>query len=75
MPELVEGSRGSFDYRRYFIREPKHNLNFILAAANHIANLMEIQDGQLLRNGKERFKEQVIRLQKAFAASQDPGNS
>ena len=61
----VEG-RG-FDYRRYFTLEPKHKLNFILAAANYIAEITESRDNQQIRNGKERFKENVIRLQKAFA--------
>ena len=67
--EIVVDMFGAFDYRRYFTLESKHKLNFILTAANHIADLTEIQDGQLLRNGKERFKANVIRLQKAFALS------
>ena len=71
--ELVEAeasARGrGFAYRQYFALEPKHKLNFILTAANHLADLTEIQDGQLLRNGKDRFKANVIRRQKAFALS------
>lgn len=68
LPEPVEGNDGNgFDYRRYFTLEPKHKLNFILTAANYIADLTENQDNRSVRNGKERFKENVIRLQKAFA--------
>jgi type I restriction enzyme R subunit len=72
LPEPVEGNgndgngRG-FDYRHYFTLEPKHKLNFILAAANYLAELTAVQDGKRVRNGKERFTAQVIRLQKAFA--------
>ena len=58
-----------FDYRRYFALEPKQKLNFILAAANHVAGLAEAKEGQIVRNGKERFKQNVVRLQKAFALS------
>lgn len=61
--------RKGFDYRRYFILEPKAKLDFILDAANYIADLTEEKEGELVRNGKERFKENVIRLQKAFALS------
>ena len=67
--EIVVDMFGTFDYRRYFTLEPKDKLNFILAAANHIADLTEEKDGQRVRTGKERFKENVIRLQKAFALS------
>ena len=58
---------GAFDYRRYFALAPRDKLNFILDAANHIADLAEEKDGHPVRNGKERFRENVIRLQKAFA--------
>ena len=68
-PELVEGGTRAFDYRRYFALEPKDKLNFILAAANHIAALTQEQNGQITRNGKERFKQNVLLLQKAFALS------
>ncbi len=60
------GQVRGFDYRRYFALEPKAKLNFILDAANYIAELTEIKEGTAIRNGKERFKENVIRLQKAF---------
>ena len=64
--EIVVDMFGTFDYRRYFALEPKAKLNFILDAANYIADLSEEKDGKTVRNGKERFKENVIRLQKAF---------
>jgi type I restriction enzyme R subunit len=67
--EIVVDMFGAFDYRRYFTLPLNQKLNFILQAANHIADLSEIQEGQLVRNGKERFKQHVIRLQKAFALS------
>ena len=58
--------RRGFDYRRYFTLAPKDKLNFILDAANYIAELTEITDGQIVRSGKARFKEHVVRLQKTF---------
>lgn len=67
--EIVVDMFAGFDYRQYFTLEPKHKLNFILSAANYIADLTEEIDGQPVRNGKERFKQNVIRLQKAFALS------
>ena len=67
--EVVTDMFDRFDYRRYFALEPKAKLDFILDAANYIEELTEEKDGQLVRNGKERFKEGVIRLQKAFALS------
>ncbi|MGV8048898.1 MAG: type I restriction endonuclease subunit R [Anaerolineaceae bacterium] len=64
--EIVVDMFGRFDYHRYFSLEPKFKLNFILDAANYIADLTEVKEGSTVRNGKERFKEKVIRLQKAF---------
>jgi type I restriction enzyme R subunit len=64
--EIVVDMFGRFDYRRYFALEPKAKLSFILNAANFIAALSEIKKGVTVRNGKERFKENVIRLQRAF---------
>ncbi|MHB8114650.1 MAG: DUF3387 domain-containing protein, partial [Bellilinea sp.] len=37
-----------------------------LDAANYIGGLTQVKDGKTVRNGKERFIENVIRLQKAF---------
>ena len=64
--EIVMDMFGRFDYRRYFALEPKKKLSFILDAANYIADLSEVKEGTTIRNGKERFKENVIKLQKAF---------
>jgi type I restriction enzyme, R subunit len=64
--EVVVDMFTRFDYRRYFTLEPKAKLDFILDAANYIEELTEEKAGQTIRNGKERFKENVIRLQKAF---------
>lgn len=64
--EVVVDMFARFDYRRYFTLDPKIKLDFILDAANYIEELTEGKAGQTLRNGKERFKENVIRLQKAF---------
>ncbi|HBC87662.1 MAG TPA: DEAD/DEAH box helicase [Lentisphaeria bacterium] len=67
--EVIVNMFGRFDYRQYFKIEPRAKLNFILDAANHVSELTEEKDGKTVRNGKERFKENVIRLQKAFALS------
>jgi type I restriction enzyme R subunit len=64
--EVVVDMFVRFDYRRYFALEPKAKLNFILDAANYVSELSEVKEGNTVRNGKERFKENVIRLQKAF---------
>lgn len=66
LSEVVVDMFDRFDYRRYFALEPKAKLDFILDAANYIEELTEERGGQLVRNGKERFIENVIRLQKAF---------
>lgn len=63
--ELVVDMFGSFDYRKYFELDPRLKLNFILDAANHLLELKD-EDG---RNGKQRFKEHVTNLSKAFAIS------
>ena len=65
--EVVVDMFAHFDYRRYFTLEPKAKLNFILDAADYISELVETKEGKTLRNGKERFTENVMRLQKAFA--------
>ena len=67
--EIVVDMFGRFDYHRYFVLSPKARLNFILDAANFIAELSEVKQGKIVRNGKERFNENVIRLQKAFGLS------
>lgn len=65
--EVVVDMFAGFDYRLYFTLEPKAKLNYILDAANFVAELAEVREGKTSRNGKERFTENVIRLQKAFA--------
>jgi len=64
--EIVVNMFGRFDYKRYFTLEPKFKLNFILNAADYLLGLPEIKEGKTIRNGKERFKDHVVRLQKAF---------
>jgi len=64
--EVVVDMFACFDYRRYFTLEPKAKLDFILDAANYIEELTEEKESRAIRNGKERFKENVVRLQKAF---------
>ncbi|MFO0793042.1 MAG: DUF3387 domain-containing protein, partial [Candidatus Brocadiaceae bacterium] len=67
--EIVVDMFHGFEYHRYFNLEPREKLNFILDATNYIAELSEEKDGQKIRNGKFRFKENVTKLQKAFAIS------
>jgi type I restriction enzyme R subunit len=67
--EIIVDMFHGFEYRRYFALEPKDKLNFILDAANFIAELTQDKNGSTIRNGIERFKENVIRLQKAFGLS------
>jgi len=67
--EIVVNMFAGFDYKRYFSLAVKDKLNFILDAANFIAELSDNKNGQIVRNGKERFKENVVRLQKAFGLS------
>lgn len=67
--EIVGDMFGNFDYHKYFGLEAKDKLNFILDATNFIADLKDEADGREVRTGKARFKENVIKLQKAFAIS------
>jgi len=67
--EVVVDMFNRFDYYKYFSLEPREKLNLILDAANYIAELYEEIDGRKIRNGKERFKENVTKLQKAFGIS------
>jgi type I restriction enzyme, R subunit len=64
--EVVVDMFDGFDHRRYFALEPKAKLEFILDAANYIEELTSEKEGKTIRNGKERFKEQVVCLQQAF---------
>lgn len=63
--DIVVDMFGSFDYKRYFSLPPKERLNFILDASNYILGLKD-ENG---RNGKQRFKDHVTKLQKAFGIS------
>jgi type I restriction enzyme R subunit len=63
--DIVVNMFGSFDYKRYFSLPPKERLNFILDASNYILGLKD-ENG---RNGKQRFKDHVTKLQKAFGIS------
>jgi len=67
--EVTANMFGKFDYRKYFTLQPREKLSFILDAANYISELTEEKEGQTVRNGKEKFKSNVILLQKAFALS------
>lgn len=67
--EIVVYMFAHFEYRRYFTLQPQAKLEFILDAANYIADLKSEENGELVRNGKERFKTNVTRLQQAFAIS------
>ena len=64
--EIVRDMFGRFEYRRYFTLPPAQKLNFILDAANHIASLSDIQQGDKLLTGTDRFKENLLRLRKAY---------
>ncbi len=64
--EIVRDMFGRFEYRRYFTLPPAQKLNFILNAANHIASLSDIQQGDKLLTGTDRFKENLLRLRKAY---------
>ncbi len=64
--EITVDMFGHFDYHCYFNLDAKSKLGFILDAANYIADLAEEQKDSFVRNGKERFIENVIKLQKAF---------
>jgi len=63
--DIVVDMFGSFGYKRYFSLPPKERLNFILDASNYILGLKD-ENG---RNGKQRFKDHVTKLQKAFGIS------
>ncbi len=67
--EVVVDMFHGFEYRKYFSLAPREKLNFILDAANFIAELFEEKDGQKNRNGKTRFIENVTKLQKVFGIS------
>lgn len=63
--DIVVDMFGTFDYKRYFTLQPREKLNYILDASNYILGIKD-DDG---RNGKQRFKDHVTKLQKAFGIS------
>ncbi len=63
--DIVVDMFGTFDYKRYFTLPPREKLNYILDASNYILGIKD-EDG---RNGKQRFKDHVTKLQKAFGIS------
>jgi type I restriction enzyme, R subunit len=66
--ELVVDMFEDFDYRAYFHQTPRQKMQFILDAANYILGLEEQdENGNIVRNGKQRFKDNVTRLSQAFA--------
>jgi type I restriction enzyme R subunit len=66
--EIVVDMFSGFDYRRYYNLTPREKLNFILDAANYILQLTDKDEqGNEIRNGKQRFKDNVTRLSQAFA--------
>lgn len=68
--EIVVNMFTGFDYRAYFDQSPRERMHFILNASNYILGLAEVNDkGELVRNGKQRFKDAVTRLSQAFALS------
>ncbi len=64
--EIVRDMFGKFDYRRYFSLPAVQKLDFILDAANHIASLADVQQGEKLLTGVDRFQENLLRLRKAY---------
>ncbi len=62
---IVADMFGTFKYQKYFTLDPRHKLQFILDASDYILGL-KTEDG---RNGKQRFKEHVTKLQQAFGLS------
>lgn len=68
--EIVVDMFEGFDYKAYFKQTPRQKMQFILEAANYILGLEEEdENGNSVRNGKQRFKDHVTRLSQAFALS------
>jgi len=66
--EVVVGMFEAFDYKAYFEQTPRQKMQFILDATNYILELAEVNEkGELVKNGKQRFKDNVTRLSQAFA--------
>lgn len=68
--EVVAGMFTEFDYKAYYNKTAREKMQFVLEAANYILGLTEVDDkGNLVRNGRQRFKDNVARLSQAFALS------
>jgi type I restriction enzyme R subunit len=68
--EVVVGMFNGFDYKAYFNQTARQKMQFILEAANFILGISEVDaEGNIIRNGKQRFKDNVTRLSQAFALS------
>ncbi len=68
--EIVAGLFSDFDYKAYFGKTPREKMQFVLDAANYVLSLAEVdENGNITRNGKQRFKDNVTRLSQAFALS------
>ena len=66
--EIVVGMFQGFDYKAYFNQTPRQKMQFILDATNYVLQLSVLNEqGELVKNGKHRFKDHVIRLSQAFA--------
>lgn len=66
--ELVVDQFAGFDYKAYFNKSVREKMQHVQDAANYILGLTEVDvEGNLLRNGKQRFKDSVTRLSQAFA--------
>ena len=64
------GGGEGFDYKAYFSQTPKQKMQFVVDAANYILGITEVDEqGNISRNGKQRFKDNVTRLSQAFALS------
>ncbi len=62
---IVADMFGTFGYQKYFTLDSRNKLQFILDASDYILGL-KTEDG---RNGKQRFKDHVTKLQQAFGLS------
>ena len=68
--ELVVDMFADFDYKAYFGQTARQKMQFVLDAANYVLGITEVDEhGNISRNGKQRFKDQVTRLSQAFALS------
>lgn len=66
--EVIQAMFQGFEYQKYYSTETRNKLDFIADAANYISGLEEKDnEGNIKRNGIARFKENVHKLQKAFA--------